>query len=208
MFVGSLVLQILLFTCFWVMGFDKNSISVEVNHSIKVFICLSVKQGEWSQTLRAFYKWWLGCCWIRKLSKVLGDLSKENTALTPPPPTIVIPPDILLKFKTFSNTHHYYLSLNCKLGEFINHSHAIRDLWLTELVIALFHFIFIAINPKESVPSSFMINNLHSYYQIVVLVKVTHKGEGIPSREGWVTELLLTISFPIINFRKSRGTLF
>lgn len=158
MFVGPSVLQILLFTCFWVMGFDKNSISVEANHSIKVFIRLSVKQGEWSQTLLAFYKWWLDCCWIRKhFQRRLEIFPRKIQPWRPP--TVVLPPDILLKLNTFSNTYHYYLSLHCKLNcKIANHSHAIRELWLTELVITLFHFISIAINPKESVPSSFIIN--------------------------------------------------
>lgn len=43
MFIGPSLLHLLPFTLFWGMRFDKNSISVEVSHLIRVFIHLLVK---------------------------------------------------------------------------------------------------------------------------------------------------------------------
>lgn len=42
----------------------------------------------------------------------------------------------------------------------------------------------------------------------MALVKVIYKGEGIPSKKVWGTDLLLTVSFLIINSRKRTETFF
>ena len=63
----------------------------------------------------------------------------------------------------------------------------------------------------ESVPSSFIINICYHKYNCdvkIALVKVINEGEGIPSKKVWITDLLLTVSFPIINSRKRTETLF
>lgn len=155
MFVGPSLLPILLFTLFWAMGFDKNPISVEMNPSIRVFIPLFVKQGEWPQTLPAFDKSWLDYWTKKHLQRCLEIFPRKYTLDTF---IIVTPPGKLLKLSTFSNTYNHSLSLKCKLGEFITYS--IRDLGLTEFVIALlllqtFHFMSVA---TDSVPTSFIIN--------------------------------------------------
>lgn len=107
------------------------------------------KTGEWPQTLPAFSKWW-------------GAWRSFQGTYTPDT-FLVTSPDILLKLSIFSNIYDHNLSCNCKLGELINQSHSIRELGLQELAIALlllwtFHFISTATCPKESVPTSSIIN--------------------------------------------------
>lgn len=122
----------------------KNSIIIEVSHTIRVFIHLFIKQGERSKTLPSLLQ---TVAWLlnkRKLNKRAWRVFQGNHTLDTF--VIVTPPDTLLKLI------HLALSLNFKLGEFLSHFHAIRALELIEFIIVLlllwtFHFISIANHP-------------------------------------------------------------